>query len=231
MRKIVILTAVILLFAFGNSSAGQFGAPQPFANEQGFALGAGYFYSQNKWEPSNNSTGTDYKMTRNEVYLQGSGATKYAEGYLRLGGADMNFEDGKGIGNDFKDSGRIYGGVGARGIYQVTPYFGIGPVVQASLYDNFTDSIGSTTFKMKDLWEVGVALAFQGNIGNNLILYAGPYLYWSQFKIDGGSSWEAKGNFGGMGGVRFKINHTFSIEAEGQYTNEFSAGGFLSVSF
>jgi len=38
--------------------------------------------------------------------------------------------------------------------------------------------------------------------------------------VDGGTSWEAKQNFCGMGGVMFKFNKTFSIEAEGQYTNE-----------
>lgn len=232
MKGRIIIAAIMFTFiSTGIAAAGQFGAPQPVANPNGFALGVGYFYSDNLWEPKGNTTDKDYKMTRNEAYLQASAATKYIEGYLRLGGANMNLEDGKGIGNDFEDSGVIYGTIGARGIYYVTPSFGIGPVFQASLYDNFTDSLAGTQIKLKNPWEIGVALAFQGNLGDNLIIYAGPYLFWSRFDVDGGSSWEVKSNFGGMGGVRFKFNKTFSIEVEGQYTDEFSAGGMFTVSF
>lgn len=232
MKGRIIIAAILFTFiTTGIAAAGQFGAPAPMANPNGFALGVGYFYSQNKWEPRDNTLDKDYKMTRNEVYIQASGATKYIEGYVRLGGADMKLEDGLGVGNDFEDSGKVFGSVGARGIYYVTPNFGIGPVVQASLYDNFKDSVGPLTVEMKSLWEVGAALAFQGNIGDNLILYAGPFLFWSQFRVEDGPSWEAKQNFGGMGGLRFKFNKTFSIEAEGQYTNEFSAGAMFNVSF
>jgi hypothetical protein len=232
MKGRIIIAAILFTFiATGIAAAGQFGAPQPVANDKGFALGVGYFYSSNLWEPTHNTTDKDYKMTRNEGYLQASGATKFMEGYVRLGGANMNLEDGKGVGIDFKDNGVIYGSIGARGIYYITPNFGIGPVFQASLYDNFTDSINGVEIKLKNPWELGLALAFQGNIGENLIIYAGPYLFWSKFDVDGGSSWEAKSNFGGMGGVRFKFGKNFSIEVEGQYTNEFSAGGMFTVSF
>jgi opacity protein-like surface antigen len=232
MKGRLIIAAILSTFiATSIAAAGQFGAPQPVANPNGFALGVGYFYSNNLWEPQNNTLDRDWKMTRNEVYIQASGATKYIEGYVRLGGANMNLEDGKGIGNDFEDSGVIFGSVGARGIYPITPNFGIGPVFQASLYDNFTDSLAGQEIKLKTPWEVGLALAFQGNIGDNLIIYAGPYLFWSGFDVDGGATWETKSNFGAMGGVRFKFNKTFSIEVEGQYTDEFSAGGMFTVSF
>jgi len=230
-----ILTAVVLaiFIVTSNASAGQFGAPQPVANPNGFALGVGYFYSQNKWEPTDNTSDFDSKMTRNEVYLQASAATKYVEGYLRLGGTNVKLDNDTSVafGTDFNDSGVIFGGIGARGYYPVTSNFGIGPVVQASLYDNFTDSYNGVEIKLKNPWEISAALAFQGNIGDNLIIYAGPYLFWSKFDIDGGGSWEAKSNFGGMGGVRFKFGKNFSIEIEGQYTDEFSAGGVFTVSF
>jgi hypothetical protein len=36
---------------------------------------------------------------------------------------------------------------------------------------------------------------------------------------------------GGMGGLRFKFGKNFSAEVEGQYTDEFSAGGMFTVSF
>lgn len=234
MRGRIIITAILFTFiATGIAAAGQFGAPQPVANENGFALGVGYFYSQNKWEPRDNTSNDDFKMTRNEVYIQASAATKYIEGYLRLGGTNVKLENGTSVANgtDFNDSGVIFGGIGARGYYPVTSNFGIGPVIQASLYDNFTDSYNGVEIKLKSPWEIGAALAFQGNIGNDLIIYAGPYLFWSEFKVDGGDSWEAKSNFGGMGGVRFKFGKNFSIEIEGQYTNEFSAGGMFTVSF
>lgn len=232
MRVRLITTTILFTFiATSIAIAGQFGAPQPVANDKGFALGVGYFYSQNKWEPRDNTIDKDWKMTRNEVYIQASGALKYIEGYVRLGGSDMKLEDGLGVGNDFDDSGKAFGSVGARGIFYVTPSFGIGPVFQASVYDNFKDTAGPVTVEMKNPWEVGLALAFQGNIGDNLILYAGPYLFWSQFKVEDGPSWEAKSNFGGMGGIRFKFNRIFSIEAEGQYTNELSAGAVFNVSF
>jgi len=230
-----ILTAVVLLtfVVTGVAAAGQFGAPQPVANPNGFALGVGYFYSQNNWEPNGNTSSYDAKMIRNEVYIQASAATKYIEGYLRLGGTNVKLENDTPIatGTDFNDSGVIFGGIGARGYYPVTSNFGIGPVIQASLYDNFTDSYNGVEYKLKSPWEISAALAFQGNIGDNLIIYAGPYLFWSEFKLDGGGTWEAKSNFGGMGGVRFKFGKNFSIEVEGQYTDEFSAGGMFTVSF
>lgn len=232
MRGRIVIAAILFIFiATGIAAAGQFGAPQPVANPNGFALGVGYFYSQNKWEPNDNLSNYEYKMTRNEVYIQASGATKFIEGYVRLGGTNAKFENETITAPEFNDSGVIFGGIGARGYYPVTSNFGIGPVIQASLYDDFTDSSNGVEVKFKTPWEVGAALAFQGTIGDNLIIYAGPYLFWSGFDIDGGGSWEAKSNFGGMGGVRFKFNKTFSIEAEIQYTDEVSAGGMFTVSF
>ena len=73
-RTIGMMWAIFISFLIVCSPAwaGQFGAPQPIANENGFALGVGYFYSQNKMELSDNYVG-DFKMVRNEIYIQVSG--------------------------------------------------------------------------------------------------------------------------------------------------------------
>jgi opacity protein-like surface antigen len=94
MRGRIIIAAILFSFiSTGIAAAGQFGAPQPVANPNGFALGVGYFYSQNKWEPTDNTSDFDSKMTRNEVYIQASAATKYVEGYLRLGGTNVKLDN------------------------------------------------------------------------------------------------------------------------------------------
>jgi hypothetical protein len=232
MKKVLIIALVFsTFFSFTSVFAGQFGAPQPVANENNFAMGVGYFFSQNRWEPSNNSTGNDFKMKRNEVYVQASAATKYVEGYVRVGGTDMKLEDAYGPGQDFKDSSEIFGTVGARAAYPVAPNFAIGPFIQASLYNGFTDYVNGSKVKFNDLWELSLGIAAQVTI-DRVVLYAGPYLFWSQTNLEnGGPTWEAKNNFGGMVGARLKVTRNFSVEIEGQYNNELSAGGFLCWSF
>jgi hypothetical protein len=263
MRKIVIFTAVILLCAFGNSSAGQFGAPQPIAKDGGSSMGLGYFYYQNKWEPNDAVNFKESKVTQQQVYLQFTAATKYIEGYLRVGGASVKVDEAflsaattgnpnyQGFKSEFDDSGKVFGTIGARGIFEINPNFGIGFFAQASLSDNYEDSTSGTylgipvtqELKYKTPWEIAGGIAFQGKI-QNLIVYAGPYLYTAGSKVEAtatlptlgvrasaDTSYQAKSNFGGVAGLRFNIGSGFSVEIEGQYSEEFSAGGIFSYSF
>ncbi len=225
-RTISVVSALIVFLVCGSAFAGYFGAPQPTANENGFALGIGYFYSQNKWEPKDNTTGKDFKMIRNEVFVQASGASKFVEGYLRIGGADFKLEEAKGPGDDFKDGSKLFGTVGAKAAFPITKYFAIGPFIQGSLYDSYTDS----GIKFQNPWELSLGLALQGTF-DRVLVYAGPYLFWSQSKVENDSTWEAKNNIGGVVGARVKVTRNFGIEIEGQYTNAVSAGAFLSWSF
>jgi hypothetical protein len=228
-RVIFILVGLILVAFLGTAYAGHFGAPQPIAPENRGSLGIGYFFHQNTWQSKDGNSERD--IEQNQIYVQFSAATKYVEGYLRIGGADLKIDDVPASGNTFKDDGRVFGTVGARAIIELTPYFGIGPFFQASLYDNFKDSSSGQPIEFNNPGEIAGGLAFQGKIGR-FIVYAGPYLYWLYTKDElTDTSFESKSNFGGMAGIRITIDKGFSIEAECQYLDKVSAGVQLSYSF
>lgn len=226
-RVILILVGLILVAFLGTAYAGYFGAPQPMALENSGSVGIGYFFHQNTWK-ANNAT---REVKQNEIYAQFSAATKYLETYLRLGGADLKVDNAFPSGDSFKDSGRVFGTIGLRTILEITPYLGVGPFLQASIFDDFQDSSRGETITFKKPWEIAGGAALQGKIGD-FIVYAGPYLYWSQAKDESTDSHiESKNNFGGMAGVRIPIGKRFNVEAECQYLDKVSAGAQFSYSF
>lgn len=232
-KAIIILSVFVVSFLSVSAFAGQFGAPQPMALENNGSLGIGYFFHQNTWQPKGVADPLEYKAKVNEVYVQFSLATKYVEGYLRLGGADVKADDAFAPGDAFQDNGKVFGTVGARAILELTPYFGFGPFFQASLYGDFEDRSSTTgqTLKFNSPGEIAGGLALQGKIGG-FIVYAGPYLYWSQTKDEVTDiTYESTSNFGGMAGMRITIDKRFSIEAECQYLDKVSAGVQFSYSF
>ncbi len=82
-RKGIFLLMVMTLFAFlGTATAGQFGAPEPVANNGKLSLGVGYFYNSDKL----NVNSGDFKYSQNQIYLQLSAALNKMEFYIRGGG-------------------------------------------------------------------------------------------------------------------------------------------------
>lgn len=235
--RILIVTIVSVLMIAGSAFAGQFGAPEPMLNKRGFSLGMGYFYSLNKWEQEDNTTDAFFKVRQNQIYAQLTGSMEYAEGYFRLGGISVDAEEEDGLDRDFDDNGGVFWTLGGKGFCPLGDYFGIGPFVQFSMYDEFTDSVSGVPLKIeKGAWDFNVGFAFQGGI-DPIVIYAGPYFYLARASIDeiGGVAdeidFETKSKFGGMGGLRLNITKAVSLEAEAQYTSKLSYGGLVSINF
>ncbi len=142
MKKRVLVFAVLMLFAMGTVVyAGQFGPPEPAAKEGKASLGIGYFSSSAKVKPNDTANWEESKYSQKQAYLQlGYGFTKNWEAYLRVGGADTkikSFLDDPSIttsSRDFKDGFKPFGTIGVKGVFNISPSFGIGPFLQASLF-------------------------------------------------------------------------------------------------
>jgi len=281
-RVLVIFAALLFILASSSAYAGQFGPPEPTAKEGKVTLGVGYFYSSAKWKPkdadkTDPSSGTNDKIWRetksnqNQAYLQlGYGFMKNAEVYVRGGAADEKiknaFETGNRFGvtrsgfkSDVEDDFKPFGTIGAKGVFNISDSFGIGPFVQASFYSSYEDSTSGTVdgspenqkIKISSPWEVDLGLGLQGKIGG-AIIYGGPVVYWARQKAEWtgklsapGATYTAtgtntytvstrykeKGNIGGFAGLRVPLSKSIGIEVEGQYKSEFSFGGALTYSF
>jgi len=281
MKKLAVVFAVLMLLVASSAAyAGQFGAPEPTAKEGKVALGVGYFHFSAKWKPkdadkTDPSSGTNDKIWRevksnqNQAYLQLSyGFMKNAEVYIRGGAADEKvknaFETGNRFGatrsgfkSDLEDGYKPFGTIGAKGVFNISDSFGIGPFVQASFYSSYEDSASGTAggipetqkIKVSSPWEVDLGLGLQGKIGG-AIIYGGPVVYWAKQKnewtgkLTGGvytatgtdtytvsTTYKEKGNVGGFAGLRVPLSKSLGIEVEGQYKSEFSFGGALTYAF
>lgn len=265
MKKAVLIIAVLMLFAMGSIVyAGQFGPPEPAAKEGKVALGVGYFNYSAKWKSKNTEDGEEEKMNQNQAYLQlGYGFTKNWEAYLRVGGADAKVRDVfytsaddpdvAGFKSDFKDGYKPFGTIGVKGVFNVTPSFGIGPFLQATLYSSYKDKTTGTynvppvtpasqEIKVKNPREINLGVGLQGKIGETII-YGGPVAYWAKGKaewtgtIEGvGTDTESttlkeKNNVGGFAGVRIPLSKSLKLEVEGQLKSRFSMGGALTYAF
>ena len=245
-KGVFVLMAISLLAFLGTASAGQFGAPEPAATSGYFSVGGGYFYNSDNLELSSNSQ--DYNFTQNQAYLQLGVAYKQIEFYIRGGAADIEFENAFPNGN-FNDDFKAFGTMGVKGFFDITKYFGIGLFAQGSLFSTYesqsTGLVGgvSTTIKMeiKSLSEVDVGLMIQGKI-ENICLYAGPFLYWTHADLEttttrlglsssSSTNLDQTNNLGVVAGIRIPIYGKINLEIEGQYRQEFSAGGAITYSF
>ena len=268
MKKLILAIAIAAIFVTGSMVyAGQFGPLEPAAKEGKTALGVGYFYYSAKWKTKD--VGWDEsKVTQNQAYLQlGYGVAKNWEAYLRVGGADSKLKDvfttnaddstRAGFKSDFKDGYKPFGTIGVKGVFNVTPSFGIGPFLQASLYSSYKDSTSGTVsgysetqeWKVKKPREINLGIGLQGKIGETII-YGGPVAYWAKAKIQetfkvvgatyvatgtntlaSSTTYKEKNNIGGFAGVRLPLGKGINIEVEGQMKSKFSFGGALTYSF
>ncbi len=265
MKKLVLVIAVLMLFAMGSVVyAGQFGPPEPTAKEGKVALGVGYFYHSAKLKSKDGED--ESKVTQNQAYLQlGYGFVKNAEVYIRVGGADDKGTDAfitsgsgrTGFKSDLKDGYKPFGTIGAKGVFNVTPSFGIGPFLQASLYSSYKDSTSGTgtgfsetqEVKGKKSREINLGIGLQGKIGETII-YGGPVAYWAKSKSEWtgklvgatyvatgtdtstySTTYKEKNNIGGFAGVRVPLSKKLNLEVEGQLKSRFSFGGALTYSF
>jgi len=264
-KKLALAIAIAAIFATGSMVyAGQFGPPEPAAKEGKAALGIGYFNYSAKWKPKDSDGDEDKVIRQNQTYLQLSyGLAKNWEAYLRVGGADSKIKDTfwtsageaalSGFKPDFKDGYKPFGTIGVKGVFNITPSFGIGPFFQASLYSSYKDSTSGTydvppvtpasqEIKVKNPWDINIGVGLQGKIGETII-YGGPVAYWTKAKgewtgtIEGvGTDTESvtlkeKNNIGGFAGLRLPLGKGLNLEVEGQLKSRFSMGGALTYSF
>jgi len=258
MKKVMLVIVVLMLFAMGSVVyAGQFGPPEPAAKEGKASLGVGYFYYSAKYKPKDTVNFREFKGAQNQAYLQlGYGFVKNAEVYLRVGGADAKVKNAfstsgnySGFKSDFEDGLKPFGTIGVKGVFNVSPSFGIGPFLQASLYSSYKDKTSGTYLgnpatqeeKAKKQREIDIGVGLQGKIGETII-YGGPVIYWAKHKVDwtlttGGVSYpysttyKEKNNIGGFAGIRLPLGKGLNFEVEGQLKSRFSMGGALTYSF
>jgi hypothetical protein len=258
MKKLAVIIASFMLLATSSVVyAGQFGPPEPATKEGKVALGIGYFYYSSKFKPTDTVNWKEGKGTQNQAYLQlGYGFTKNWEAYLRVGEADSKGKDNfmtsgnySGFKSDFKDGFKPFGTMGVKGVFNVSPSFGIGPFLQASLGSSYKDSTSgrysgvsaTQEMKVKKPREINLGVGLQGKIGE-AIVYGGPVAYWARYKAEwnmtGGAigsvpstTYKEKNNIGGFAGIRLPLSKGLNFEVEGQLKSRFSMGGALTYSF
>lgn len=253
MKRLVVIIGVLMLFLVSNVVyAGQFGPPEPATKEGQLSLGIGYFYHSARWKPK----ATDWdsvKINQNQAYLQvGYGFVKNWEGYLRVGGADARvkeaflFDSGT---SGFKDSLKPFATIGFKALLYSSPYFGMGPFLQASLYSDYEDTKTGTILgvpvsegiRIKNPWDVNLGVGLQGKI-REATLYGGPVVYWAGSKVEGeagalgvmeteSTAYKERNFVGGFAGLRLPLGKGFNVEVEGQLKSRFSFGGALTYLF
>jgi len=245
--KRFVLSLVVLLLATGVARAGQFGPVVPTVKSGEIGQEIGYFRSVGEWE-AEESGFDDGELTQNQFYVQaGYGFAGDWEVYFRVGGSDFSLEKAYALDDaKMEDSFSPFGTIGARGLLYNGEMFDIGAFVQGSYFAPFEDSkkfdVSGTpvkeTLKMKDMWDVNAGLALQANFGR-VSVYGGPVAYYGHGKLEtevelsglkgsSDSTYEEKGNFGGMAGVTVALSENLRLYFEGQYKSELSAGGAVT---
>ena len=250
-RLIGIVISVIIIFAVHGTGAagGLFGPPQPVSKEAGgLYTGIGYWYHEDKYKNDK-----DHVTKQNQVYSQLGYGVKNWEIYGRVGVSDLKILDAFNSTqastatskNDFEDSWKFFGTLGAKGYYPFNKTFGIGAFMQGSYYfSDFTDGVSgthngapfTTELKVKNLWDVNFGVGFQATVPMDIKLYIGPYIYYSEAKSSpstnisglkltaGDITIKNKTNVGGYTGVEVPLAKGFHLNVEGQYSERFSAG-------
>jgi hypothetical protein len=255
--KGILISAFILFTVNGTATAGGlFGAPQPDSKEAGgLHSGIGYGYHEDRYRND-----TDHTIRQNQVSSELGYGAKHWGIHGRIGVSDLKILDAfrstqastTTFKNDFKDDWKFFGALGGQGYYPFNRTFGIGAFLHGSYYfQDFTDDISgiqngagfTTEMKVKNLWDVSFAIGFQATVPNDIKLYAGPYLYYSQARIsppvnipglpfsEGGITIRNKTNIGGFSGVDVPLGRGFHLVVEGQYSERFSVGSAVTYSY
>ncbi len=207
MKKSFGIIVVLILIFSSAAYANQFGPPEPQVKEGQLAMGIGYFFSEEKLKPSDDSfLGTagfwqKASFTQNQAYLQASfGILKDWEIFGRLGGADIKIKDAfdfRTATDDAKDNYKLFGTFGFKGVLYRNPKFVLGPfstvtmgpIFKGTMYSNYSDTavgtIGGTgvamTYNVKEMWDVNLAWSMQTKL-SSLTFFAGPFVYWKHAK-------------------------------------------------
>jgi len=248
----MVIAALLMFFVPGTAvPSGLFGPPQSLSRDEGgLNTSIGYGYHEDKIE-----NGDDFVIRQNQLYSQVAygGARRLWEVYGRIGIADLEIEDAfrsesastTSSGDDFEENGEFFGTLGAKVFYPLRGAFGVGAFIQGSyFFGDFKDRVSgiqngesySTELKVKDFWDVYSGIALQAAVPYGVILYAGPYVYYSEAKASSSrnipglklaaedDTLENKTAVGGFAGVQVPLGKGFSLNLEGRYSEEFSVG-------
>lgn len=232
---VVSFACAIIVLSFSAARAEYFGAMGTATKPASISLGAGYSHYSDKIQVGANY----YNLKQNQIFLQATASIEVMEGYIRVGGANLSIEDAlnpavSGGKTEFKDDTyKAFVTAGGRGILLINPNFSINPFLQATFHPDFKDRAGSQEFNVS-FYKVEAGCFFQG-IFKPAAIYAGPFIYWLRGEAKGTTAlmgkFEEKGNLGGAAGIRIPLGSDISLEIEGQYRQNFSAGGLISYSF
>lgn len=245
--KRVFLSLVVLMLSSGLSYAGQFGPVVPAVKSGEISQEIGYFRSVGEWEADERGF-DDGELTQNQAYVQaGYGFAGDWEAYFRVGGSDLSLENAYALDDSKMDeSFTPFGTIGARGLIYNGEVFDFGVFAQGTYFAPFEDSkkfdvsgtLVKETLKFKEMWDINAGLALQARFGI-VSVYAGPFAYYGRGKLEtevevaglkgeSESTYEEKGNLGGMAGVEIAFSENLSLYLEGQYKSELSAGGAVT---
>jgi hypothetical protein len=216
-----------------------------------WAVSAGYFYSEDKWD-SNTFEG-EFKIKTNTYYGQFSyGLAPGWDVYLRAGAADVKGQGGA----DLNDDAKFFGGIGLHGqVYEKKEwYLSVGPVANFSYYSDWKDSTdrffnfnGSpipsrASFELKDHYSFDLGFGFRWAPCTWISLYGGPFYHYETAKLnlefvgangifDDSANVNPKKSFGTRLGVSLPFSPNVGLQLEGQYRDYFSGGAQISLMF
>lgn len=226
MKKIFALVVSILLCSFSFTyAAGMFGAPE---GAYGPYMGLGYWYDQTGMTPDN---GSDFTIKQNQGFVQGGYGWSGSEIYARFGFSDLRAQEND-VDSKFVDAYRTYATLGGKYFGRINEAFAVGPFIQGTYY--FSE-FSQNDVSIKDWWDVALGLGFQYKAASNVKLYAGPYIYWSDGKIESGktsTNFDPQADGGVYFGVTYDVNKKLNVTAEGKYnSNDFSGGLMVNHPF
>ena len=234
MKRVLVLIVSLLILGGGVAFAGTIGPAQPETLAGQLSLGPGFMYYTGNWDNHTN-------FEQNEVYIQaGLGIFDGLEIYLQGGAADLTVDHLFDSGN-YEDGFRPFGAVGIKGLLARHSPISIGYFAQGSYFSNYKDTgrVGGNQvrFDIKKDYGINGGLMLQATL-EGAVLYGGPLFYSRGADLDttvGTQSYtysfEEQGNFGGVLGVRWRLNNGVHIDLETQLKSSASVAGDILFNF
>jgi hypothetical protein len=256
--KIIAISVFMTLTICGIAAAGGlFGSPQPIAREAGgLHTAIGYWHHEDIYK-----SGTEFVVRQDQVYSEaGYGAQNRWDIYARIGVSNLKIQDAFSSSNaltttsknDFDENAKFFGTLGAKVFYPFSKTFGMGAFVQGSYaFNTYKDDVSGTSggvpyravLTVDNLWDVNFGIGFQATVPYGIRLYAGPYVYYSEATASlstnvpglqfstADTTIKNKSNAGGFAGIDLPLAKGFRLNAEGQYSERFSAGGAITYTY
>jgi phospholipid-binding lipoprotein MlaA len=230
-----------------------FGSPQPTSIASGgLRTAIGYWYREDKFKND-----TEHLIRQNQIYSHvGYGTSNHWEIYARIGVSDLEINDAFSSvnastvtsKNDFEGDWKLFGALGAKGLYPINETYGISAFMQGSYsFSDFKDNVSGThngvpftaELTVKNLWDVNAGIGLQVTAPYDIKLYIGPYVQYSELKVSpsadiagvafasGETTVRNKTGVGGFTGIDVPLAKGFRLNLEGQYTERLSAGAAI----